>query len=96
MHYLIVFAFGFTVLCRATHMDEHTHLVDRLQYWVPLVLVSASLPVFGFTAYAPELLSAAACSILWIARKQPSCFGNTTLPRIDERELPHVSGGSRD
>lgn len=94
--YVIVLAFAFTVLCRATHMDHETELRVRTQYRVALVLAALSLPVFGLGEYSAELMGLALCSFLWIERRAPRCNDSPSLHGIEPERLRHVSGGRRD
>lgn len=70
LHYIIVAAVAWTVICRARNMTYATPLRARLQHWAAAVLAVFSLPVL---AGSPLLLGAALCVHLWIEARRPAC-----------------------
>lgn len=70
MHYLIVAAVAWTIICRARNMTRDTPLRARLQHWLAVSFAVFSLPVL---ADSQLLLGAALCAHLWAEARQPVC-----------------------
>jgi hypothetical protein len=70
MHYLIVAAVAWTIICRARNMTSSTPLRARLQHWAAATLAVFSLPVL---ADSQLLLGVALCVHLWAEARRPAC-----------------------
>lgn len=70
LHYIIVAAVAWTIICRARNMTCATPLRARLQHWAAAALAVFSLPVL---VGSPLLLGAALCVHLWIETRRPAC-----------------------
>lgn len=94
IHYGLVAGIWWSIFCRARKMHPDTPTRLKLQNGIVLLLSGASMPLFGFSDWAAQLLAAAMFGYLVVdSRRWASGIPIGCAIELSNKRLREVAGG---